>query len=278
MALMPKIEKTPVQIAMEQLNDVENVQDKRSYLGMSIIGSKCHRYLQYVHYGCIQTKISSRIRRLFEDGHNAESQLKKELAKIGVIVTGDQTKLISETGHLQGHTDGTGEFIDDSFKFIEGKFLIEYKTHNQKSFDELKKLCVKKSKPVHYGQCVSYMKHLGVQKCLYVAKNKNNSEIYLEVIDFDEEYFDDLRRKEVEVITAEVLLPRIGNDNPTWFECKLCNAHSVCFGREAPSKDCRNCKHVDVLDGGKWQCGIDGRILTDLTPCESYKMGVMFNV
>jgi hypothetical protein len=278
MAVLPKVEKTTIQLAMECLNDELNVSDKRAYLGMSAIGSNCHRKLQYLHYGCVQVSHSSRINRLFEDGHNAESQLKRELEKIGICVYNEQKELIGITGHIKGHIDGIGLFLHDKFKFTSGSFLVEYKTHNKDNFRSVKTKGVKASHPGHYDQMIMYMHHLDLKFGLYVGKCKDNSEIYLEIIEYSEEHFDVLQRRVIEVITAETLLPRIGNDNPTWFECKLCDACDICFGREEPSKDCRNCEHVDVLDEGKWKCTLHNEILTSTAICNGYKMSNFFNV
>lgn len=279
MAVLPKIEKTPLDLAMDYLNTEETVADKRAYLGMSAIGGNCHRLLQYLHYGCIQVSHSGRVNRIFEDGRNAESQLKKELDKIGIHVHSEQKELVGITGHIKGHIDGIGIFLSNNkFKCIEGEFLVEYKTHNKEKFALLKKQKVRKGFPTYFGQMTEYMHHLGFTKGLYVGKCKDNSEIYLEIIDYDAEHFDDLNRRVIEVITADTLLPRIGNDNPTWHECKLCDACNVCFGREEPSKDCRNCTYVDVLDEGKWKCTRHDVILECTEPCKDYLMSPFFNV
>lgn len=276
MAILPKIEKTPLQLAMECLNDEPNVSDKRGYLGMSAIGNPCHRALQFLHYGCVQVSHTSRVNRLFDDGHNAESQLKAELRKIGIDTYSEQLELIGITGHIQGHIDGLGKFFNDKFKCIEGEFLVEYKTHNKDNFKSVKTKGVKASHPGHYDQVIMYMHHLNLTQTLYVAKCKDNSEIYLEIIDYDSEHFDTLQRRVIEVITADSLLPRIGNNNPTWFQCKLCDACDICFGREEPSKDCRNCQHVDVMDEGKWKCTLHNEFLDDTIHCSDYELGDIF--
>lgn len=277
-------EDSPVARINKRLNEQDVISDKRSYLGMSVIGHKCHRYLQFVHYGCFTSVHNERIERLFNDGHSAEPQLVKALAKVGIHVTDQQQKVIGVTGHLQGHHDGRGSWFNDGYQLFScDDFLIEFKTHNQKSFDELmREAKLIKTKPMHYSQMTAYMGFLGLEKGLYVAKNKNDSRIEVRVIDFDEDHFADLKRKEVEIVTADTLLPRIGNDNPTWFECKMCNAKDVCFGRKSVEHECRTCKHVDVLDGGKWQCGHPTAeagmdILLSFDPCSCYEVGEMFD-
>lgn len=278
MVSLALLKESPIDKVHARLNDKMIQGEKRGYLGMSVIGHKCHRYLQFVHYGCMTSSYSQRIERLFNDGHNAEPQMIEALAMIGIHVTDEQKKVIGYTGHVQGHIDGNGSWFNDTFQlFPQDNFLVEFKTHNQKSFDELLKNTLLKCKPLHYSQMTSYMGHQGQEKGLYVAKNKNTSQIHVRVLDFDADHFDDLRRKEIEVVTADTLLPRIGNDSPKWFECKMCNALDVCFGRKSIEHDCRNCKFVDVLDQGKWDCTLHGRELVDHKPCDNYVIGEMFD-
>ena len=273
----------PLQKAHAKLNDEEWGNDKRNYLGMSIIGHKCHRFLQFVHYGTFTKKFPRRIERLFNVGHEAEPRLIKALQSLGIHVFDQQKKVIGKTGHVQGHIDGNATWFSDEFQLFSAEpFLVEFKTHNQKSFDELLRTPnLFDTKPIHFSQMISYMGHQKQDKGLYVAENKNTSEIHVRVIDSDQDHFNDLQRKEIEVVTADTLLPRIGNDNRTWFECKMCDAKDVCFGDKQVDKDCRNCQYVDVLDGGKWKCTnhhIDTakEHLDNFAACPSYEVGEMF--
>lgn len=283
MVKLATLKNGPLQKAHAKLNDEEWENNKRGYLGMSIIGHKCHRFLQLVHYGTFTKKFPRRIERLFDVGHKAEPRLIKALQSLGIHVFDQQEKIIGKTGHVQGHIDGNATWFSDEFQlFTAEPFLVEFKTHNQKSFDELLRTPdLIKTKPIHFSQMISYMGHQNQLKGLYVAENKNNSEIHICVVDFDQDHFNDLQRKEIEVVTADTLLPRIGNDNRTWFECKMCDAKDVCFGDKQVDKDCRNCQHVDVLDGGKWRCtnphiSSAKDYLEDFTACPSYELGDMF--
>lgn len=230
------------------LNEKLIAEGLRDYLGLSTIGTKCHRALQYQHYWAYETEISTRIKRLFAVGHDAEHIMIADLAKLGIIVRDQQKEIIGAAGHWKGHIDG------QAFTIKDGDFLVELKTHNDKSFKELVKLKVKLSKPTHYGQMQSYMGYLGLCKGLYMALNKNDSTYYFEWVEFDEAYFKESMRKEMEVILADTLLPRIGTGTSTWFECKFCDAKDVCFGKSEPLVNCRTCAHVDVLGCGVWEC------------------------
>lgn len=251
------------------LNDITEESQQRHYLGLSQIGEKCHRKLQYDHYWAYKIEFSARMNRLFQVGHNAEPIMIDDLAKIGITVTDQQLEIIATAGHWKGHIDGIGN----------KEFLVEFKTHNDKSFKDLKKKMVKESKPTHYDQMTSYMGYLDLKSALYMAYNKNDSEYYLEWIRFDPEHFKELQRKEMEVISAEELLPRIGTDTPTWFECKFCSANKVCFGIDKIEANCRTCDHVDVLDKGQWHCSLykKGLSLDDqIAGCNSYTKAKMF--
>lgn len=265
-------------IMMKALNEVPIVNELRGHIGLSMIGSECLRHLQYQHYWCSKQKITNRIMRLFNFGHMMEDYMISDLAKLGIYVT-DQQRTISATGgHWKGHTDG--EAVCGGVNV-----LVEFKTHNLKSFNDLKKKLVLESKPGHYAQMQAYMGYTGLTKALYMAYCKDNSEYYIEIIDFNHNYFVELQRKEAEVLFSEVMLPRIGNGNPSWFKCKFCDDKDVCFGKTEVVKSCRSCDHVDIHDDGRWACtNEDGEgSMDDLslnrqrTACSQYKLGDMFH-
>jgi len=257
------------------LNDPETVSLPRPYLGLSQIGEKCHRALQYHHYWAYEITISKRVQRLFKVGHREEQVIIDDLAEIGIFVTDSQEEMTGTAGHWKGHCDGIAIAEVD----ISQRFLVEFKTHSQKNFDLVKKNGVKKFSSKHYGQCMAYMGYLDLPYCLYVAYNKNTSEDWCEVIMFDEEEFKELKRKEMEVIASDGLLPRIGNGSPAWFECKFCDARKVCFGRELPPITCRSCQHVDIEKDGVWACSLqDCNLSVDdqKAACDEYQLSNIF--
>ena len=195
-----------------------------------------------------------------------------DLLNLGIAVVSEQKSITATAGHWKGHIDGIGLTSDLD------RFLVEFKTHNDRSFKDLKKNGVKDSKPAHYAQMTSYMGYLELSRALYMAYNKNDSEYYLEWVDFDEEYFKELQRKEFEVISADTLLPRIGTGTKTWFECKFCSAKDVCFDKTFTEENCRTCKFVDVHDEGKWYCSKHKKDLPSnyQDGCEDFKMAEMF--
>jgi hypothetical protein len=254
------------------LNDRIIDNSHRGYLGLSMVGHNCLRYLQLCHYWAYQDKISARIQRLFGVGHSAEQMIIDDLKSVGFDFDSDQFQVIGFGGHWKGHIDGKLYKEDD-------EWLAEFKTHSDKYFKDVSTKGVIASMPKHYGQVTAYMGYTKIKKCLYVAYNKNTSEYYFEVIEFNEDHFKDLQRKESEVLMAESLLPRIGNSKYTWHECRMCSAKDECFGKKEVVKSCRTCTYVDVLPDGIWQCGKNAQNLTteeQRVGCSEYLLAPMF--
>lgn len=248
---------------------------ERGYLGMSTIGSSCARKLQYSMYLVKPVaRISKRIERLFNDGHSFEHKLCKLLEDAGLPVTGRQIRLRCENEMWFGHIDGT--ILFDGIEY-----LAEMKTHNDKNFKNVVKVGMRKGKPEHYDQMTLYMGYGGWTKGIYFAYNKNDSDIYFEIVEFDPVHFEKLKRKMVDVIASDVLLPRIGNNSPTWYECKFCNVSDVCFNKVEVYPSCRSCKHVDLSNGNKWSCMLHGAddipFPSQLEGCDSYEIKRMFS-
>ena len=201
-----------------------------------------------------------------------------DLTRVEIFTKTQQTEVIGAAGHWKGHSDGVAISAAD----IDQEFLLEFKTHNDKSFKGLQKDGLKKSKPGHYDQIQSYMGYQELPFCFYIAYNKNDSEYWYKIIQFDSERFRELKRKEVEVIASDVLLPRIGTGTASWFECKMCDARDACFRRKPIVKSCRSCKHVDVLDGGNWVCTVNEEpnfltVQNQRDGCDDYELGDMFH-
>ena len=255
------------------MNDDLVQSENRAHVGMSELGNPCYRYLQFVHYWAYSTSHSKRLLRLFNVGHDTEEIMIKDLGQQGKKVTRQQEELTGYAGHFMGHIDGVLVSEKGQDK------LIEFKTHNDKSFKDLLKKSVQLSKPVHYVQMQVYMGYMKLNQAMYMAYNKNDSTYYMETVDFDPEFFKQLEEKQEEIIMAETLLPRIGTNSSTWFECKFCDARKTCFGKEEVRTNCRTCKNVHVMDEGKWVCGFTNDELSSdeqIEGCSKHSLSIMF--
>jgi hypothetical protein len=229
----------------------------RPYLGGSQIGMTCERALWYGFHWAESKKFDGRLYRLFNRGHREESVIVQELRAIGVEVhehdaNGKQWSFSDIGGHFRGNLDAAVCNTPYSKKWA----VAEMKTHNAKSFKDLKEKGVKVSKPQHYAQMIVYAGQTGMTRCFYFAVCKDTDEIYTEWIHFDQAEYDRLMQRASRVIGASEPPLKISND-ASWYECKYCDYSLICHGTVAPQVNCRTCAHstaVTDMDGGVWDC------------------------
>lgn len=258
-----------------EITDGEVDNRERGYLGMSMIGEPCLRKLQYSMYLVSPVaRISRRVERLFNDGHLFEEKLISILNAGGIEIYGRQIELFCENNFWSGHIDGLIDFENETY-------LVEMKTHNDKNFKSVVKSKVKDAKPAHYDQMQMYMGHGGWKSCIYIAYNKNDSDIHYELVHFNLPHFERLKVKSVDVIATDSLHQRIGNNSPIWYECKFCNVSNICFGKELPDINCRTCENVDVHNSNKWSCKLNNSMLSieeQKQACYLYELNKRFQV
>jgi hypothetical protein len=131
--------------------------------------------------------------------------------------------------------------------------VLECKTHNAKSFAKLQKEGVEKSKPVHFAQMQVGMLLSGMDRALYLSKNKDTDAYDSERVSLDKKVAKGLIEKAGEIVRSAEPPPGISRD-PAWFECRFCPEHSLCFEGEKMEKTCRSCVHAAVADEARWFC------------------------
>lgn len=227
----------------------------RSHLGASEIGEKCDRRLVYSFRWMHREKFSGRMHRLFNRGHKEEDRIVEWLRATAAQVwaetpEGKQYRIKSD-GHFGGSLDGIAQ-LPDAYE-LPFPFLTEFKTHNQKSFDKLVKDGVKTSKPKHFAQMCVYGDDYGFPYALYFAINKNDDDIYVEVVDLDFDYAKKLRAKSAAIITAPKLPHKIAG-SAAFVDCKFCPMVGICHNGEAVDVNCRSCQHSAPQPDGSWYC------------------------
>ena len=227
----------------------------RAHLGASIIGKECERALWYDFRWVTQAKHPGRLLRLFETGQLEEARLVSNLRATGATVlevdpeTGRQFRVAAHGGHFGGSLDGIALNLLEAPKTWH---VLEFKTHSNKSFNDLLSKKVQASKPQHYAQMQIYMHLTGISRAMYLAVNKDTDELYVERLEADRACAENLLSKAQRVIFAATPLPRI-SDDPSWYQCRLCDHAPVCHGQTAPSVNCRTCLHATPVEGA-WHC------------------------
>ena len=234
---------------------IRNAEPQRNYLGASVLGHPCDRWLWLSFRWAVIERFPGRILRVFRRGQNEEATVVSDLRAIGMDVraTGaQQSRCDFGGGHIGGHVDG---IIHAGVPGAEKtKHILEIKTHSKKSFDDLEKNGVEKSKHQHFVQMQLYMLGMKIDRALYVAVCKDDDRIYTERVRFDEElaqkYLERGRR-----LTLEDRMPPPISTDPSWYQCKFCAAHDLCHGSKLTKEvNCRTCAHSTAKEDGSWRC------------------------
>lgn len=255
---------------------IEAAQDDgwRPHLGASVIGNECDRQIQYTFRWARCVQHTARMLRLFDRGHMEELRIHEWLRKAQILVwahDSDGQQFSFRSGHFGGHADGIVARIPEAMATLH---LLECKTHNEKSFKQLTKhRSIKESHPRHYDQMVCYMYHLELTRGLYVAVNKNTDDLYLERVKADNKRARYLTERATGLALSSQWEPRISED-PTWWQCKVCDYLNVCHFKQPLAKNCRTCALSETTPAGSWMCTVNREVLTldkQKRGCASYE-------
>lgn len=243
-------------------------QDHRNHLGCSVLGNACDRNIWLTWRWAKTPEFEGRILRLFDTGKREEVRLIEELRAIGVEVhdmdpenSAEQIRVKSCNGHLGGSLDGIAKGFPEAPKTWA---VLECKTHNVKSFNDLLKNGVVDSKFQHYAQMQLYMGLTNLDRALYLAVCKDTDAIYSEWVHFDQVDFDTLIKRAETIIAATEPPARVSEDPAHWV-CKMCSFYSLCHQERVAEVNCRTCCHSTPVEEGAWRCesksvGIDGDV------------------
>lgn len=264
---------TQLQTDVDKFCREEFYEDPRKHLGGSVIGDDCQAKIWGNFRWLKEEKHDGRQKRLFQRGHDEEQRFVRWLRGVGFTVweyeneqEKKQFRITGSNGHFGGSLDGIG------YREDVGYLLLEFKTHNDNSFKKVEKEYTERSKPVHYRQMCAYGKAYNLQFALYNATNKNNDNLYYEIILLDFKEADDLYRKADGIIYSQTQPPKIAQVE-TYFGCKDCHLSGICFKGEVPEKNCRSCKHAHPVENGRWACDKFGPIPDDFIPkgCDNWE-------
>lgn len=231
-------------------------QDYRDHLGGSVIGEICNRRLVYAFRWMHKEQFNGRMLRLFNRGHTTEDRFFDWLTGIGADIfvldeNGKQFRIPSPNKHFGGSLDGVLK-LPERYK-LSIPFLTEMKSHNDKSFKSIVKHGVRVSKPKHFAQMAIYGECYNFDYGIYLALNKNDDDIYVEVVEIDKQHGKQLLGKAVNVISAMSLPARIAG-TIAYTECKFCPMGGVCHKGDAVDRNCRSCRNSRPLENGGWHC------------------------
>jgi CRISPR/Cas system-associated exonuclease Cas4 (RecB family) len=237
-------------------------EDHREHLGASLIGHHCDRFLWLTFRWAASPQFEGRVLRLFNTGKREETRVYEELRAIGVELhtddNGQQISCRDNSGHFGGSLDGIGLGFPEAPKTWA---VLEIKTANAKAWTALKAKGVQAEKPQHYAQMQVYMGLMKLDRALYISVNKDTDDLYTEWVHSNRETFGNLLHR------AERTIKRIGpagkiSEDPSNWQCKMCDMYKLCHQGEPAEVNCRTCVHATPVEGGKWHCHEHDKELT----------------
>ena len=194
-------------------------EDPRNYIGASSIGSDCWRQIWYEIKGEKGEGVSNKIRRTWEIGKRLEGLIIDLLKASGIEFENHQVELKDPNlPYFKGHFDGL---------MINPYAILEIKTAKDASFKIFVRDGCKKWNPKYYAQLQSYMGMSSVFSAYILVLNKDNSEVWDELVLFDSDFYQKLCDKAQMIYEAKIPPPRI-NGNPLFYLCKQCKFRKVC--------------------------------------------------
>ena len=234
----------------------------RPYLGMSQIGNPDERMLWLNFRWCLPpNSFEPRISRIMDLGQHLEDIIVDYLKKAqGFEVfekdkNGKQYTASLLGDHFSGHIDG----VIKGLPTVKSPAILEIKTANDKRFNNLTSEGSYERWSMEYeAQVHCYMGAFKLDKCLALVYNKNNSDIYTEVINKDEEIFQSMLAKARRIITSENPPESLIPETDWRIKSLAKESRDVYMQRAYPQeKNCRNCKHSKPLidsSGATWLC------------------------
>lgn len=207
----------------------------RDYLGYSIAGHICDRYLYYETNKVPRKPFEARSLRIFERGDLFEEAARKWLVAAGFAFARDQEPMSGHDDRSRGHCDGiiAGFWHPDPKRCcpIELPALWECKGLGNKYFNDFKKKSLKTYSSTYYAQVQIYMSKLDLDQCLFTAINANTMEVTHKLVKANPD-------------EAKLYLDRVGwildtaaNNEPPprhttnrdFWMCKWCDHYELCW-------------------------------------------------
>lgn len=230
----------------------------RKHLGASLIGRKCPRQLWYVFRWAKRAWFTGRMLRLFQRGQEEEIRIVNYLRAAGIHVLdedpatpGTQFRISDWDDHFGGSLDGK---LYGAPEYPNLWILGEFKTHNDKSFKDVKKKGVRESKYEHFVQSQIYMHYEELPAALYFAVNKNDDEMSVQVIEYEPEVAAIHIDRAGKVIFSPIPPPRLPNANIGWYICNWCDYKQTCHNDEPKDMNCRTCVNSEPVANQTWSC------------------------
>lgn len=219
----------------------------RGYIGCSVIGHECDRYIWLNKYGDFTYEIPFRLGRIFDRGKLEEERIFSSLKKLSCFEL-ISTQVSFSKDELKGNCDAV--LVDRQGNV----YILELKTMNDRNFKALKKYGLSKSNTLYWSQCQAYMKlsrsryetvmewinpttiyglgfsGVSISKAIFLAVNKNDESLHEEIIDYDPAVGEGLVAKAERIDQLKEMPEGIFSTDKKPQTCFNCSFHKYCYG------------------------------------------------
>lgn len=209
------------------------------------------------------------MQRLFQRGHREEERVFEYLEGIGCEVWAfdlnidpslpkekRQIKVSALHGHFGGSVDAVIK-LPERYGISE-PMLLSIKTSGTGSlFSGYDEKGVQKHKPVYYAQECSYGILMNIRYSLFFVANKNDDDIYFEIVELSTDVGNSMLGKAEKIIFSDKAPEKISL-KPTFQTCAYCDKKGVCHGDDKADRNCRSCKHASPVENKEWFCAKHG--------------------
>lgn len=246
----------------------------RTHLGCSSIGKECSRELWYDFRWIYRKKFDGRMQRLFQRGHREEERVFEYLRGIGCEVwafdtaapePNTQIKVSAHHGHFGGSVDAVIK-LPERYGVSEPLLLSVKTSATGALFSKYDEKGLQQHKPVYFAQECSYGKLMNIRFAVFFVANKNDDDIYFEIVELSKDVGDTMLNKAERIIFSDKPPEKLSM-NPTFQACQYCDKKAVCHMDAKAEKNCRSCKHASPAENKEWFCAKhNGNIPKDFIP------------
>lgn len=167
----------------------------------------------------------------------------------------DEHRFSIINGHFTGKTEAIAVITEDAtpVEFV----VFVWASPTGLKFRDVSEAGLERGKPEQYKILCALAHNLGIPRAIYVAYNKNDDSVYIEVITADIETAEAVNKRAESVIYATMPPPRI-SETAAWHTCKACPANDICHPVETEPvvrRSCWTCKNAYPYPDGVWHCG-----------------------
>lgn len=221
------------------VENIENTKPKRTYLGASILGHQCERFIYYqLNFAEKSEPISFKGLYCIEDGHRTEHLIKDRLRLLPNIELFDiDPETNQQIGFMEdrfgGHVDG---IIRGLLQAPKTWHIFEAKCCNEKKFNELQKCKDKYGEKsaleqwdfIYYVQAQIYCGKMELDRHYLVCATPGGRDMISCRTEFNKSFYESMLHKKDRILKAQDPPTRI-SERKEFYVCCWCSFKDFCW-------------------------------------------------